>query len=134
MRPEMLPADIICSTRVLHVSGISQAISPSACDTVFAAIDMAKTAGARISYDSNLRLKLWPLARARAVIMATICAVRLVPAQPRRGEGAERPGRSRSDHGLVSRARCTRGGAEMRRRRPSSCQTAGGGNESPVMW
>ena len=29
-------------------------------------------AGARISYDSNLRLKLWPLARARAVITATI--------------------------------------------------------------
>lgn len=72
MRPDTLPLDIIGGARLLHVSGISQAISASACDAVFAAIDAAKTGGARISYDSNLRLKLWPLARARAVIMATI--------------------------------------------------------------
>jgi 2-dehydro-3-deoxygluconokinase len=72
MRADTLPADVIRSARILHVSGISQAISASACDAVFAAIAMAKAAGARISYDPNLRPKLWPLARARAVIMATI--------------------------------------------------------------
>ena len=72
MRPGDLPQAVIQSAAVLHVSGISQAISASACDTVFAAIDTARGAGARISYDSNLRLKLWPLARARAVITATI--------------------------------------------------------------
>ena len=72
MRPGDLPLDLIRSTNVLHVSGISQAISASACDTVFAAIAAARGAGARISYDSNLRLKLWPLERARAVIAATI--------------------------------------------------------------
>jgi 2-dehydro-3-deoxygluconokinase len=72
----MVPADLdlgmIREAAFLHVSGISQAISASACDTVFAAIDTARAAGAAISYDSNLRLKLWPLARARAVIRATI--------------------------------------------------------------
>ena len=62
---------MIRGARVLHVSGISQAISASACDAVFAAIDAATAAGARVSYDPNLRLKLWPLPRARAVIMAT---------------------------------------------------------------
>ena len=72
MRPDTLPLDTIRGARVLHVSAISQAISASACDAVFAAIDVARSAGARISYDSNLRLKLWPLARARAIIMATI--------------------------------------------------------------
>jgi 2-dehydro-3-deoxygluconokinase len=72
MRPGDLPLDVIRATQVLHISGISQAISASACDTVFAAIDAARIAGARISYDSNLRLKLWPLERARAVITATI--------------------------------------------------------------
>jgi 2-dehydro-3-deoxygluconokinase len=72
MRPGDLPQAVIQSAAVLHVSGISQAISASACDTVFAAIDAARSAGVRISYDSNLRLKLWPLARARAVITATI--------------------------------------------------------------
>jgi 2-dehydro-3-deoxygluconokinase len=72
MRPADLPLDLIRATRVLHVSGISQAISASACDTVFAAIAAARASGAKISYDSNLRLKLWPLERARAVITATI--------------------------------------------------------------
>jgi len=72
MRPADLPLDLIRTTKVLHVSGISQAISASACDTVFAAIAEARASGAKISYDSNLRLKLWPLARARAVISATI--------------------------------------------------------------
>lgn len=72
MRPADLPLDVLRDSKVLHVSGISQAISASACDSVFAAIDAARDAGAGISYDSNLRLKLWPLVRARAVIVATL--------------------------------------------------------------
>jgi 2-dehydro-3-deoxygluconokinase len=72
----MLPSDLhttlLNNAGFLHVSGISQAISPNACDTVFAAIEMARRAGAKISYDANLRLKLWPLARARAIIRATV--------------------------------------------------------------
>jgi 2-dehydro-3-deoxygluconokinase len=63
-----LPHDYIRSARILHVSGISQAISNSAADAVFTAIDIAKSAGILLSYDSNLRLQLWPLARARAII------------------------------------------------------------------
>lgn len=72
MRPETLPRDVIRSARLLHVSGISQAISATACDSVFAAIDEARAAGALVTYDPNLRLKLWPLARARATILATM--------------------------------------------------------------
>ena len=72
MRPTHLPLDLIRSAKFFHTSAISQAISPSACDTVFAAIDAARAAGAKFAYDSNLRLRLWPLMRARAVITATI--------------------------------------------------------------
>lgn len=72
MSPETLPRELLAHCRWLHVSGISQAIAASACDAVFAAIGIARAAGARISFDSNLRLKLWPLDRARAVIRATI--------------------------------------------------------------
>ena len=63
-----LPVDRIKATQILHVSGISQAISSSAADAVFAAIDVAREAKRLVSYDPNLRLKLWPLRRARAVI------------------------------------------------------------------
>ncbi len=69
--PADLPLETIRHTRWLHVSGISQAISATACDAVFAAITAARAAGSKVSYDSNLRLKLWPLDRARAIIRAT---------------------------------------------------------------
>jgi 2-dehydro-3-deoxygluconokinase len=70
MVPGELPAAIVRSTRFIHASGISMAISASASDTVLAAFDIAKSAGARIAFDSNLRLKLWPLARAQEMIGA----------------------------------------------------------------
>ena len=72
MCPQDLDTDRIRGARLLHVSGISQAISVSARDTVDAAIALAKAAGVKVSYDTNLRLKLWPLALAREVITATI--------------------------------------------------------------
>jgi 2-dehydro-3-deoxygluconokinase len=70
MRPEELPLELVRGARFVHASGISMAISASACDAVLAAFDAARAAGAKVSFDSNLRLKLWPLARARAVIGA----------------------------------------------------------------
>jgi 2-dehydro-3-deoxygluconokinase len=78
MTPDFLPLEYVRGARLLHVSGISQAISTSACDTVFAAIDAASEAGVKISYDPNLRLKLWPLDRARAVIHETVTRADLV--------------------------------------------------------
>ncbi|MFO7308852.1 MAG: sugar kinase [Pseudomonadota bacterium] len=69
--PSLLPLDLIGSSRVLHLSGISQAISVSACDACFAAVRHARAKGVVVSYDTNLRLRLWPLDRARAVINAT---------------------------------------------------------------
>jgi 2-dehydro-3-deoxygluconokinase len=71
MTPADLPRELITHAQWLHVSGISQAISASACDAVFAAIAMARETGVRVSYDSNLRLRLWPVDRARAVVRAT---------------------------------------------------------------
>lgn len=65
-----LPKGLVESAEILHVSGISQAISVSACDMVFEAMARAETAGRVISYDTNLRLRLWQLERARAIIHA----------------------------------------------------------------
>lgn len=72
MTPDNLPLDPITKARWLHVSAISQAISTNACDTVAAAIELARSNGVRVSYDANLRLRLWPLERAKAVIEQTI--------------------------------------------------------------
>ncbi|MDQ6621294.1 MAG: sugar kinase [Pseudomonadota bacterium] len=67
MTPASVSREQIEGARLLHVSGISAAISPSACDAVLGAIAIARDARTLVSFDPNLRLKLWPLARARAV-------------------------------------------------------------------
>lgn len=72
MTPADVPEDYVKGARILHVSGISQAISDSAADSVFHAIEVAREADVKVSYDSNLRLTLWPLERARAVIHAAM--------------------------------------------------------------
>lgn len=63
---------MVRGARILHASGISQGISASAADAVFHAIGVARTAGVRVSYDTNFRPRLWPVARAAAVIHAAI--------------------------------------------------------------
>ncbi|MBY4709821.1 sugar kinase [Burkholderia cepacia] len=63
-----LPLDALAAAKAVHLSGISLAISTAACDAAFAAIDHARRNGAKVSFDTNLRLKLWPLPRARAVM------------------------------------------------------------------
>jgi 2-dehydro-3-deoxygluconokinase len=70
MRPEDLPPELIRSARFVHASGISMAISTSAFQTVMHAFQNASKADAKVSFDSNLRLKLWPLERAREAIAA----------------------------------------------------------------
>ena len=67
--------DAIARSQWLHLSGISLAISNSACDTAFAAMQVARNMGTRVALDSNLRLSLWPLVRAQACIRhaASLC-------------------------------------------------------------
>lgn len=71
MRPQTLPADYIAAARFLHLSAIGQAISESARATSDAAVAAAQAAGVKISYDTNLRLRLWDLDTARRTIDAT---------------------------------------------------------------
>lgn len=72
MTAERLPLSAIRAAEVLHLSAISQAISEPACEATFAAIEAARAAGVTIAYDTNLRLKLWTIDRARSVIDATL--------------------------------------------------------------
>lgn len=69
--------DYVTSAKVTHVSGISLAISANACDACYAAVEAAKSAGRMVSFDTNLRLRLWPKDRARAVItdMMGLCDI-----------------------------------------------------------
>ena len=70
--PKNVPDQLIANASVLHLSAISQAISSSACDACFQAIEIAKANEVKVSYDTNLRLPLWSISRARAIINETI--------------------------------------------------------------
>ena len=63
-----LPLQAIAAAKAFHLSGISLAISDTACDAGLAAMSHARASGVLVSFDTNLRLRLWPLARARGVM------------------------------------------------------------------
>ena len=77
VQPGQLPRGMIGRAKVLHLSGISMGISTQACDTGFAAIEMAHTSGVRVSFDTNLRTRFWPLSRARAVLCEALRACQI---------------------------------------------------------
>lgn len=78
-RPEQVPVDLLPRVRIVQLSGISQAIGEAPCDAGFRLIEQAREAGCEVAYDTNLRLKLWSLERARAVMHGAIerCTIAL---------------------------------------------------------
>lgn len=66
--PEDLPADAIANARMLHVSALSQAISPAMRASVKRAAEIARANDTLVSFDTNLRLNLWTLEEARRAI------------------------------------------------------------------
>ncbi len=60
------------STAWLHYSGISQAISENAREQCAAAVRIVRAGGGKISFDSNLRLKLWSLDDAKQHMIPAI--------------------------------------------------------------
>ena len=73
--PGDLPETILGAARFLHVSGISQAVMGPAVEH---AIALARRQHIAVSYDTNLRLKLWPLEKARAAIHAGVAQAEIV--------------------------------------------------------
>lgn len=54
--------------RLLHLTGITPALSASCRAAVYRAVELARANGLAISFDPNLRLKLWSLAEAQSVL------------------------------------------------------------------
>jgi 2-dehydro-3-deoxygluconokinase len=67
MQPEHLPDDLFKPgrARLLHVSGITPALSPNAAETTLEAVERAKQVGWKVSFDINYRAKLWDTESAR---------------------------------------------------------------------
>lgn len=67
--PEHLDAGYFRSARWLHLTGITAALSKSCRAAVERAFDVADEHGLKVSFDPNLRLKLWDIEQARQVLL-----------------------------------------------------------------
>ncbi|MFJ9250573.1 sugar kinase [Streptomyces sp. NPDC101776] len=105
LTPDDIPEQAVAQARLLHVTGITQAIGPTVCDAAFHAMTVARTHGTLVTYDPNHRPALWSQERARAVILRSLelCDVAL----PNLDEGRMLTGEQSPE--AVLRALCARG-------------------------
>jgi 2-dehydro-3-deoxygluconokinase len=68
LRPDDLDPARVQAAGLLHLSGITPALSRSARDTVYGAVELARAAGVPVSFDLNYRSALWPPAEAAATL------------------------------------------------------------------
>lgn len=78
LEPTDLPPDLLGGAEILHVTGITPALSASARDTLHAAIDRARAQGVRVSFDVNHRSRLIGTAAARDAYRAIAARADLV--------------------------------------------------------
>src|SRR5699024_5220924 len=70
MGPEILTGLPLGPHQVLHLSGITPALSASCAHLIDAAMDYAHEAGATVSFDVNYRHALWPVEVGAPVLRA----------------------------------------------------------------
>lgn len=73
LSPADLDPDLIAAARVLHLTGITAALSGTALAAVDRAVDLARRFDTLVSFDVNHRTALWSDDRARPVL-ADLCA------------------------------------------------------------
>jgi 2-dehydro-3-deoxygluconokinase len=73
-----VPTDVVASARVLHITGITPALSESARGAVHRAVQVARANDVPVSLDMNHRSALWPDAEASAVLHELVTQCDLV--------------------------------------------------------
>jgi 2-dehydro-3-deoxygluconokinase len=77
LKPSDLNEDYIASAEFLHITGITPALSDTSKETIFKAIELAKSHNVKVVFDPNIRLKLWSKEEAGRTLreIARICDV-----------------------------------------------------------
>lgn len=76
--PEDLPSSRIAEATVLHLTGITAALSASAAATCHSAVDIASAAGTIVSFDLNFRRGLWSESEASPVLRELVTRADIV--------------------------------------------------------
>jgi 2-dehydro-3-deoxygluconokinase len=72
LHPEEVNWDSLLDTRILHLTGITSALSQGCKEIVSTAVERAKQSGIFVSFDVNYRQKLWSEANAREDLLPLI--------------------------------------------------------------
>ncbi|MEV4702222.1 sugar kinase [Actinoplanes sp. NPDC049316] len=80
--PADIPVDTLRAAGILHVTGITPALSDSARAAVFQAVETARAAGVPVSVDVNYRAKLWSRFDAAPVLLDLVTRADIVFAGP----------------------------------------------------
>lgn len=64
LSPDLVDWEVLLDTRLIHLTGITPALSASALVTAEEAISKARDEGVRVSFDINYRAKLWSTSEA----------------------------------------------------------------------
>jgi 2-dehydro-3-deoxygluconokinase len=78
MEPADLDEEYISNARILHLTGITPALSESAKKTIYRAIEIAKKHNVMVSFDPNIRRKLWKDEECRQVLLDLITKVDII--------------------------------------------------------
>jgi 2-dehydro-3-deoxygluconokinase len=72
LAPRDLRPEAFAGAQILHLTGITPALSTSCAEAVVRAIELARAAGAQVSFDPNYRARLWDASTARATLLPLI--------------------------------------------------------------
>ena len=66
---DVLKERYFAKAKIFHMTGIFPALSDTCCDTLLAAVKLAKKQGVLVTFDPNIRLKLWSKEKAVSTIL-----------------------------------------------------------------
>lgn len=69
MKPQELNEEYIGNSKFLHITGITPALSTDCYATVMTAIEIAKSRRVKVSFDPNIRKKLWSDKKAKETLL-----------------------------------------------------------------
>ncbi|MBU8906214.1 sugar kinase [Desertibacillus haloalkaliphilus] len=68
INPNDLDEDSVANAKILHLTGITAALSDSCYETIMKAVNVAKENGVMIVFDPNVRFKLWTEEKAKKIL------------------------------------------------------------------
>ncbi len=80
MTPAEVDWDYVSSSKLIHLSGITPALSPSCADVIRQAVELGHSHQIPVSFDVNYRAKLWSPEQARTVLEPLLKGIHILRA------------------------------------------------------